>query len=256
MSRISAGGPSSSSRSSSGGVERVEQGVRARQEVGAHLDPDLRVLGGPVPDARCDLLHGATLPVGLRAMSWEPELEELRRREELARQMGGRRAGRAPARERAAHRARADRAPVRRRQLPRDRRDRRQGHLRRRRRAGGLPAGQHGRRPGPHRRAAGGGPGRRLHRPRRRRRRGDLAEDGLRRADGARPAAAARAAGRRHGRRGQRQVARGDGLHLRAVRARLRADRGQPVARAGGRRGARARWPGWARRGSWPRTSR
>ena len=50
--------------------------------------------------------------------------------------------------------------------------------------------------------------GRRLHRPRRRRRRRDLAEDGLRRADGARPAPAARAARRRHRRRRLGQVAR------------------------------------------------
>ena len=56
-------------------------------------------------------------------------------------------------------------------------------------------------RPGRDRGPRRGRPGRRLHRPRRRRRRGDLAEDGLRRAARARPAAAARAARRRHGRR-------------------------------------------------------
>jgi len=51
---------------------------------------------------------------------------------------------------------------------------------------------------------------------RRRRRRRDLAEDGLRRADGARSARAAGPAGRRDGRRRQRQVTGDDGLHLRA----------------------------------------
>ena len=63
-------------------------------------------------------------------------------------------------------------------------------------------------------------PGRRLHRPRRRRRRGDLAEDGLGRARRPRAAPAARAPRRRHRRRRQRQVARDDGLHLRAAAAR------------------------------------
>ena len=48
-------------------------------------------------------------------MTWEPELEELRRREELARRMGGEERVDAPARERAADGARADRAAVRRR---------------------------------------------------------------------------------------------------------------------------------------------
>ena len=68
--------------------------------------------------------------------------------------------------------------------------------------------------------------------------------------------AAARAAGRRHGRRRQRQVARDDGLHLRAVHPGL-----------GGRRRATSRtcrwsprrwgrWPGSARRAWSPRTSR
>ena len=37
--------------------QRIEQRVRARQEVRAHVDPDLRVLLGPVPDAGCDLVH-------------------------------------------------------------------------------------------------------------------------------------------------------------------------------------------------------
>ena len=111
------------------------------------------------------------------------------------------------------------------RQLPRDRRARGQGRLRRRRRDRGLPARQRRDRLGADRRPPRDRPGRRLHRPRRRRRRRHLAEDGLRRADGARPAAAARAPRRRHGRRRQRQDARDDGLLVRAAAARLRGRR-------------------------------
>ena len=178
--------------------------------------------------------------VGSPPCRWEPELEELRRREELARRMGGE--------ERVERQHASGRLTVRERierlfdagTLPRDRRARRARHLRRRRRADRLPARQHGRRPGPHRRPPRGRAGRRLHGPRRRGRRRDLGEGGLRRADGARPAAPARPARRRHRRRRQRQVARGHGLLLRAAAARLRPGRAEPVDRAGRRRGARA----------------
>ena len=165
--------------------------------------------------------------------------------------------------------------------VPRDRRAGRPRDLRRRRRADRVPARQHDRRPGPHRRPPRGRAGRRLHRPRRRRRRRDLGEGRLRRAAGARPAPPARPARRRHGRRRQRQVARADGLLLRAAAAGLRPRREEPVDRAGGGRGARpgrgprrrargllallgdragtrrscswparrsSRWPAWARR--------
>ena len=90
------------------------------------------------------------------------------------------------------------------------------------------------------RRPARGRPGRRLHGPRRRRRRGDLAEDGL--APSGSPHELrhpARPARRRHGRRRQRQVARDDGLHLRAVAARAGTWRREPVAVPGRRRRAR-----------------
>ena len=57
-------------------------------------------------------------------------------------------------------------------------------------------------------------------------------------------------AGRRHRRGRQREEPRGHGLHLRAVRARLRADGSQPLAgaRGGGRAGPRGR-PGRGARG-------
>ena len=108
-----------------------------------------------------------------------------------------------------------------------------------RRRADRLPAGEHGRRPGAHRRPPRGRPGRRLHRPRRRRRRRDLGEDRLRRAHGARPAPPARPARRRHRRRRQRQDARGHGVLVRAAAARLRPRRREPLDRAGRGRCAR-----------------
>ena len=140
--------------------------------------------------------------------------------------------------------------------LPRDRRARRRGDLRRRRRARRLPARQRRHRPGPDRRAPGGRPGRRLHRPRRRRRRRHLAEDGLRRAHGARPAPAARAARRRHRRRRQRQVAREDGLHLRAAAPGLRRWWSQTSRRVPVVAAALGPSPGSAPRASSPRTSR
>ena len=158
--------------------------------------------------------------VGSRAVSWEPELEELRRREELARRMGGEERVERQHASGPAHGPRADRAAVRRGHLPRDRRARGPRHLRRRRRADRLPAGQHGRRPGPHRRPPRRRGGRRLHDPRRRGRRRHLGEDRLRRAHGARPPAPARPARGRHRRRRQRQVARGHGLLVRAAAAR------------------------------------
>ena len=115
-------------------------------------------------------------------------------------------------------------------------------------RADRLPARQHDRRPGPHRRPPRGRAGRRLHRPRRRRRRRHLGEGGVRRAAGARPAPPARPARRRHRRRRQRQVARADGLLLRAAAAGLRPRREEPLARSRGRRGARTGGRASARR--------
>ena len=190
------------------------------------------------------------------AVSWEPELEELRRREELARQMGGE--------------ERVERQHASGRLTVRERIERLfdagsfhetgalagRGDLRRGRRADGLPARQHGRRPGPHRRAPRGRAGRRLHGPRRRRRRRDLGEGRLRRAARARPAPPARAARRRHGRRRVGQVARADGLLLRAAAAGLRPGGGEPVARAGGGRPRSARSPASAPRAWCARTSR
>ena len=117
-----------------------------------------------------------------------------------------------------------------------------------RRRADRVPAREHDRRPGPHRRAPRGRAGRRLHRPRRRRRRRDLGEGRLRRAPGARPAPPARPARGRHGRRRQRQDARADGLLLRAAAAGLRPRREEPLDRARGGRGART--GGGPRRGA------
>ena len=189
-------------------------------------------------------------------MSWEPELEELRRREALAREMGGEeRVERQHARGRLTVRERIERlfdpgtfhetgALAGRRRTYED------GEL------ADFTAREHGRRPGRDRRPRGRRPGRRLHRPRRRRRRRDLAEDGLRRAAGARPAAAARAARRRHRRRRLGQVARADGLHLRAVHPRAWSwpSRTCRACRWSPRRSAR--WPGSAPRASWPRTSR
>ena len=117
-------------------------------------------------------------------------------------------------------------------------------------RADGLPAGQRGRRPGPHRRAPRGGPGRRLHRPRRGGRRRHLGEDGVGRARRPRAARPARAPRRRHGRRGQRQDARDDGLLLRAAAAGLRARGREPLARARSSPPRSGRAPGSAPRAS------
>ena len=77
---------------------------------------------------------------------------------------------------------------------------------------------------------------------------GDLAEDGLRRADGERAAPAAGAARRRDGRGRQRQVARDDGLHLRPVHPGLGGGRREPVG--GARGGRRPRAGGRSRRGA------
>src|SRR6185312_11037760 len=129
---------------------------------------------------------------------------------------GGRGAGLPAARQRPPDRARADRAAVRRGQLPRDGRAGGPRHLRGRR-ADRFPARELRGGPRPDRRPPGGAAGRRLHRARRRRRRGDLAEDGPRRAPGGRAAHAARAARGRHGRRRQREVARDDGPHVHAL---------------------------------------
>ena len=109
-----------------------------------------------------------------RPVGWEPEIDELRRREALARELGGaERVERQHASGRLTVRERIERlldggsfhetgaiAGV--------------GDLRRRRRAARLHARQRGRRPGADRRPPGRGPGRRLHRPGRRGRRRDL----------------------------------------------------------------------------------
>ena len=154
--------------------------------------------------------------------------------------MGGRRARRAPARQRTPDRARAHRAAVRPGDLPRDRRAGRERRLRRRRRARVfLPANMvvgTGRIEG--RRAscrATTSPCAAAPRTPPSGRRWSDAERA-----GARAAAAARAAGRRHGRRRQRQVARADGLHLRAAPPGLELVGREPRAGAGRRGRARA----------------
>ena len=144
-------------------------------------------------------------------------VDELHRREELARADG---------------RARQDRAPARRRaSSPSASASRRCSTPARSTRSGPWPARpptttraswpsfvpaqlRHG--SGPDRRPTGGGGRRRLHRPRRGRRRHHLAEAGLRRADGPRAAPADGPPGRRHRRRRHRQVARHRAAHLRA----------------------------------------
>ncbi len=184
--------------------------------------------------------YGPRRGIGSAGMTWEPELEELRRRRALAHRMGGEeRVARQHAQGKLTVRERVDRlldegsfhetgelAGV--------------GDVRRGRRARRLPAREHGRRPGPDRGPPRGRPGRRLHRPRRRGRRGHLAEARLGRAGRARAARAARAARRRHRRRRQRQDARDDGLLLRPAAARVRVRRREPLARSGRRGGARA----------------
>ena len=140
--------------------------------------------------------------VGCGRMTWEPELEELRRREELAQRDGRRGARRAPARRRQADRARARSSAC---STPGSFHETgalagvgeydEDGEL-----TDFLPANVR-RRAGPHRRPPRRRPGRRLHRPRRRGGRRDLAEDGVGRACRARAARPARAAGRRHRRR-------------------------------------------------------
>ncbi len=201
---------------------------------------------------RAQLLHMRPRLVS-PAMSWEPELEELRRREALARDPGSH-----PDRA-----SRVERQHAAGKLTVRERIERlldpgtfhETGAL-----AGVANYGSDGELEAfmPANMVVGQGEAdgrglvvqaRRLHDPRRRRGRRDLAEDGPRGADGARPAAAAGAARRRHGRRRLGQVARADGLHLRAVPARDggrgrehgdRARRGRGArARGGPRRGAR-----------------
>ena len=182
-------------------------------------------------------------------MSWEPEIEELRRRQALAAQMGGRRQGRAPARLRQDDDPRAHRGDGRRRQLPRDRRARRRGPLRRERRTRGVHAGQLPVRHRRHRRPARDALGRRLHRARRLRRThlpGQAREGGRHRA---RAAVAARAPRGRHGWRRLGEDHRDGGPHLHPRGAQLGAhcpaSRGGTVGRAraglGGRHRRRAR---------------
>ena len=100
-------------------------------------------------------------------MTWQPELDELRARERMAREMGGADKVEAPARRRPAHGARAHRPAGRPGQLPRDRRHRRQGRVRRRQQADQADAGQLRHGPRQDRRPAGGGARRRLHGARR-----------------------------------------------------------------------------------------
>ena len=188
-------------------------------------------------------------------MSWEPDVEELERRRELARRMGGpenverqHKAGRLTVRERIAELLDAG-------SLQRDRLARRQGHVRRRRDRE-LPARELRARHRPHRRPARRGVRRRLHRARRRGGRGDPRQAGVRRADGARAAHADRAPRRRHRRRRQREDVRGDRPHLRARQPGLGLHRRDAVGGAR-RRGSRsARWPGSAPRAWLTRTSR
>ncbi len=167
-------------------------------------------------------------------MTWEPELEELRQRQALAREMGGpdkiarqRAAGRLTVRERIG-------ALLDSRQLSRDRLDHGQRRLRRNRRIAVDDPDQLSLRPRSHRRPPRRRGRRRFHRARRRVGRIDHREAGCGRADGARTAPAADPPDRRQRRRRFREVARGDGLHLRAVPAGLRAHGPQPRDRAGG----------------------
>jgi acetyl-CoA carboxylase carboxyltransferase component len=150
-------------------------------------------------------------------MTWQPELDELHRRKELARQMGG------P--ERVARQHAAGKLTVRERvervldagsfhetgALAGKGEYDGEGELT------GLPAGQRRRRAGSHRRPPRRGPGRRLHRPRRGGRRRHLGEDGVgraRRPRAARPVLDARSLfeiGARHGRSLVTSLARLDG---------------------------------------------
>ena len=66
---------------------------------------------------------------GSTEMTWQPEMDELRRRQEMAQAHGRRRQGQAPARWRPAHRARAHRPAGRPGLVPRDRQRRRQGRV-------------------------------------------------------------------------------------------------------------------------------
>ncbi len=147
-------------------------------------------------------------------MGWDSDIEELRRREALARQMGGpdkvkrqHDAGRLTVRERIAALLDPDSfheigALAGRAQYGDERRAR------------VVPAGELRARARPHRRPAGRGRRRRFHGARRRGRCGDPPEAGDVGADGERAAHPARAPGRRHRRRRLGEDDRDDGLHL------------------------------------------
>ena len=153
-------------------------------------------------------------------MSWQPEMDELRRRQALASAWAGRQ-GQAPARRRPADGARAHRPAARPGLVPRDRQHRRQGRVRRQERPGRPHAGQLRDRPRHDRRPAGRGDGRRLHGARRLGRRHDQGEGPLHRALRQPVPHADHPADRRLGRRRLGQDHRDHRPRQRAGRARL-----------------------------------
>ena len=135
-------------------------------------------------------------------MNWKSEMDELRRREEFAEELGGPGAGQAAARRRAVHDPRAHRPARGSAELPRDRQDRREAPpTTRKNDLKKLDAVELRLRPGAARRAAGGRGRRRLHRARRFGGRHHQGQAQPVRADGQRAAPAADAHRRGVGRR-------------------------------------------------------